>query len=79
MDKKQLNFIKTYFGCYTPIEGVKVLTSLGTMSIVPADEFWNVFSGDAEQYFEIIPTEDDKVLSIITDEIIRNKLEKEII
>ena len=46
-------FIVKHFGCYTIVDGKKVLTSLATMSIVPADEFWNVFSGDAYQYFQI--------------------------
>lgn len=79
MDKKKKDFIIKYFGCKTPINGEMVLTSLGNASLVPADEFWNVFTGDAEKFFDIMPTEDKKELSLILDERIRKHVEREYI
>ncbi len=52
MDKNKLNFIIEHFGCYTQKESKKVLTSIGTMSFVPAKELWNAFSSDAHNYFK---------------------------
>ena len=48
METKKSDFIIKHFGCYTNIDGKQVLTSLANASRVPVEEFWNVFSGDAE-------------------------------
>ena len=76
METKKIDFIIKYFGCYTTIDGKKVLTSLANASRVPIDEFWNVFYGDAEKYFDIIPTGDKKELSLILDETTRKSTER---
>lgn len=49
--------------------------SLANASRVSVEKFWNVFSGDAEKYFEIIPTEDKKELSLILDDATRKSIE----
>lgn len=77
METKKLNLIIKCFGCYTFIGGRQVLTSLANASRVPVEEFWNVFFGDAKKYFDILPTEDKKELSLILDERIRKYLEYE--
>jgi len=59
METKKIDFIIKHFGCYTPIGDKNVLTSLATMSFVPVDEFWNVFTGDAYKYFQISKTENE--------------------
>lgn len=66
MDLKKLDFIKKHFGCYTLINKERVLTSIGTMSIVPSNEFWNIFSGDAEKYFmiNVSETKGDLVITL---------------
>jgi len=75
METKKQNFIIKHFGCYTIVGGKKVLTSFANASRVSIEEFWNVFSGDAEIYFEIRPTEDKKELSLILDETMREYIE----
>jgi len=79
METKKLNFVIKHFGCYTIKDGKQILTSLANASRVPVEEFWDVFSGDAEKYFEIRLTEDKKVLSLILDERIRKHVEREYI
>ena len=62
-----------YFGCKTPINGEMVLTSLANASTVPADEFWNVFTGDAERIFDIRESEFKNKIHLTLDErIIKN-------
>ena len=67
METKKIDFIIKYFGCYTTIDGKKVLTSLANSSRVPAEEFWNVFTGDADKYFDIWKIENEKELSLTID------------
>jgi hypothetical protein len=55
-----------------------VLTSLANASTVPTDEFWNVFTGDAENYFDIWKTENEKELSLTLDNAIRKQIEREL-
>lgn len=74
-----IDFIIKHFGCYTLIGGEKVLTSLATMSFVPVDDFWNVFTGNACKYFQISKTENGKELVLIIDDILRKQIEREII
>ena len=78
MEKKKLNFIIKLFGCYTTIDGDHVLTSLANASRVSVEEFWSVFSGDAGKYFEILPTEDKKELSVNLDDGIIRVVEQEL-
>lgn len=78
MNTKKLNFIIDHFGCYTPKGDKEVLTSLGTMSIVPAEELWQVFTGDVSDYFQIEKSEKDKELVLILDDVVRKKIEREI-
>jgi hypothetical protein len=78
METKKIDFIIKYFGCYTTIDGKKVLTSLANASRVSVEEFWNVFSGDAKKYFEIRETEEERELSLILDNAIKKKIEREI-
>lgn len=77
MDTKKLDFIIKHFGCYTTIDGKQVLTSLANASRVTVEEFWNVYSDDAKEYFDIRKTEDGKELSLILDEGLRNRIELE--
>ena len=79
METKKLNFIIKHFGCYTSIEDENVLTSLGNASRVSKKEYWNVFSGDAEDFFDIRKTEDENELYLIFDEGIRKHVEREYI
>jgi len=79
METKKQNFIIKHFGCYTIVGGKKVLTSFANASRVPVEEFWDVFSSDAEKYFEIKLTEDKKELSLMLDERIRKHVEREYI
>lgn len=79
METKKLNFIIEHFGCYTIVGGKKVLTSIANASRVLVEEFWNVFFGGADKYFEIRSTEDKKELSLILDERIRKHVEREYI
>ena len=78
METKKRDFIIKYFGCYTTIDDNQVLTSLADASRVPVEEFWNVFSGDAEKYFEIWPTDGMSELSLVLDGIIRRHIEQEL-
>ena len=78
MDKKKLDFIVKHFGCKTTINGEDVLTSLGNASTVSTNDFWNVFTGDAENYFDIWKTENDNMLSLTLDDNIRKRIEKEL-
>ena len=78
MDKNKLNFIIEHFGCYTQKEGKEVLTSIGTMSFVPAKELWNAFSSDAHNYFKIEKSEKADELVLILDDTIRKRIEREI-
>ena len=79
METRKFNFIIKHFGCYTTIDGKKMLTSLGNAGRASVHDFWNVFSGDAEIYFDFIPTEDKKELSLVLDERIRKYIEREYI
>lgn len=79
MEKKKVNFIVEHFGCYTTIDGKQILTSIANASRVPIEEFWNVFTGDAEKFFDTMPTEDKKDSSLVLDERIRKYVEREYI
>ena len=76
MDKKKIDFITKYFGCKTPINGEMVLTSLANASTVPTDEFWNVFTGDAERIFDISKSEYKNRLHLVLDDRIRKYIEQ---
>lgn len=78
MDKKKINFIIQYFGCKTPINGEMVLTSLANVSRVPTNVFWNVFTGDAYDFFQIEKSEKENELVLILDDVIRKEIEREI-
>ena len=78
MDKKKINFIIKYFGCKTPINGEMVLTSLANASTVPADEFWNVFTGDAERIFDIRESEFKNKIHLTLDERIIKNIERDL-
>jgi hypothetical protein len=78
MESKKRKFIIDHFGCKTPIGEEWVLTSLANSSTVSAEEFWNEFSGDAENYFDIWKTENEKELSLTLDDKIRKRIEREI-
>lgn len=78
MDYKKRNFIIEHFGCKTQIGEEWVLTSLANSSRVSPDEFWNVFSGDAEKYFDIRKTENEKELSLVLDNDVRKWIEIEL-
>ena len=78
MDSKKRNFIIDKFGCKTQIEKEWVLTSLANSSTVSTEEFWNVFSGDAENYFDIRKAENEKELSLTLDDAIRKRIEREL-
>lgn len=77
MEIKKINFIKDYFGCYTIKNGERVLTSLGNMSIVPSDEFWNVFTGDANRFFSIRESENKGKLTLLLHSSVKIEIEKE--
>lgn len=76
METKKSDFIIKHFGCYTNIDGKQVLTSLANASRVPVEEFWNVFSGDAERYFEIWHIKGTFELSLILDDVTRKSIER---
>ena len=78
MDKKKIDFIIKYFGCETPINGEMVLTSLANASTVPADEFWNVFTGDAERIFDIRESELKNKIHLTLDERIIKNIERDL-
>ena len=78
MDKKKKDFIIKYFGCKTPINGEMVLTSLANASTVPADEFWNVFTGDAERIFDIRESEFKNKIHLTLDERIIKNIERDL-
>ena len=78
MDKKKIDFIIKYFGCKTPINGEMVLTSLANASTVPADEFWNVFTGDAERIFDIRESELKNKIHLTLDERIIKNIERDL-
>ena len=78
MEYKKRKFIIDHFGCKTQIGDEWVLTSLANSSRVPAEEFWNVFTGDADKYFDIWKTENEKELSLTLDDKLRKRIEREI-
>ena len=78
MEYKKRKFIIDHFGCKTQIGDEWVLTSLANSSRVPAEKFWNVFTGDAEKYFDIWKTENEKELSLTLDNAVRKYIEREI-
>lgn len=78
MDKKKINFIIKYFGCKTPINGKMVLTSLANASTVPAEEFWNVFNGDAGRIFDIRESEFKNKIHLTLDERIIKNIERDL-
>ena len=78
MDKKKINFIIKYFDCKTPINGKMVLTSLANASTVPAEEFWNVFNGDAERIFDIRESEFKNKIHLTLDERIIKNIERDL-
>ena len=78
MESKKRKFIIDHFGCKTQIGEEWVLTSLANSSTVSAEKFWNVFFGDAEDYFDIWKTENEKKLSLTLDNAIRKQIEREL-
>ena len=78
MEYKKRKFIIDHFGCKTRIGEEWVLTSIANSSTVSAEEFWNVFSGDAETYFDIWKTGNEKELSLTLDKAIRKQIEREL-
>lgn len=78
MDFKKRKFIIDHFGCKTQIGEEWVITSLANSSTVSAEEFWNVFSGDAENYFDIWKIDNEKELSLTLDDTIRKRIEGEL-
>jgi len=78
MESKKRKFIIDHFGCKTQIGEEWVLTSIANSSTVSAEEFWNVFSGDAENYFDIWKSEDENKLSLTLDNTIRKQIEREL-
>ena len=78
MDKKKIDFMIKYFGCKTPINGEMVLISLANASTVPADEFWNVFTGDAERIFDIRESELKNKIHLTLDERIIKNIERDL-
>lgn len=78
METKKLNFIIKHFGCYTIVGGKKVLTSLANASRVPVEEFWDVFSSDAERIFDIRVSEFKNEIHLTLDERIRKNIEREL-
>ena len=78
MDKKKIDFMIKYFGCKTPINGEMVLTSLANASTVPAEEFWNVFNGDAERIFDIRESEFKNKIHLTLDERIIKNIERDL-
>ena len=78
METKKQNFIIKHFGCYTIVGGKKVLTSFANASRVPAEEFWEVFSGDAERIFDIRVSDFKNEIHLTLDERIRKNIEREL-
>lgn len=78
MERKILNFEINHFGCYTTIDGKQMLTSIANASRGQIEEFGDAFSSDAEKYFDIMPTEDKKDLSLILDKGIIRATEQEL-
>lgn len=78
MDKKIIDFITKYFGCKTPINDEMVLTSLANASTVPTDEFWNIFTGDAERIFDIRESEFKNKIHLTLDERIIKNIERDL-
>lgn len=78
METKKQNFIIKHFGCYTIIGGKKVLTSFANASRVPIEEFWDVFSSDAERIFDIRVSEFKNEIHLTLDERIRKNIEREL-
>ena len=78
MDKKKIDFMIKYFGCKTPINGEMVLTSLANASTVPAEEFWNVFNGDAGRIFDIRESEFKYKIHLTLDERIIKNIERDL-
>lgn len=78
MESKKRKFIIDHFGCKTQIGEEWVLTSIANSSTVSAEEFWNVFTGDAENYFDIWKSEDENKLSLTLDNTIRKQIEREL-
>ena len=78
METKKLNFIIKHFGCYTIVGGKKVLTSFANASRVPVEEFWDVFSSDAERIFDIRVSEFKNEIHLTLDERIRKNIEREL-
>ena len=79
MEIKKRDFIIKYFGCHTTIDDNQVLTSLANASLVPEDEFWNVFTGDAKIIFDIRESEFKNKIHLTLDEGIRKHVEREYI
>jgi hypothetical protein len=78
METKKQNFIIKHFGCYTIVGGKKVLTSFANASRVPVEEFWDVFSSDAERIFDIRVSEFKNEIHLTLDERIRKNIEREL-
>lgn len=78
METKKQNFIIKHFGCYTIVGGKKVLTSFANASRVPVEEFWDVFSSDAERIFDIRVSDFKNEIHLTLDERIRKNIEREL-
>jgi len=78
METKKQNFIIKHFGCYTIKDGKQILTSLANVSRVPVEEFWDVFSSDAERIFDIRVSEFKNEIHLTLDERIRKNIERKL-
>lgn len=77
MESNTINFIKEHFGCYRIDGNSRVLSSLGTMSIVSFEELHTLYD-NAEEYFTIKPTEDGKGVVLILHDNVKKFVEKEL-
>lgn len=78
MELNKLNFIIKHFGCYIIKDGKQILTSLANASRVHVEEFWDVFSGDAERIFDIRVSEFKNEIHLTLDKRIRKNIEREL-
>lgn len=77
MESNTINFIKEHFGCYRIDGNSRVLSSLGTMSIVSFEEL-HTLHDNAEEYFTIKPTEDGKGVVLILQDNVKQFVEKKL-
>ena len=77
MESNTINFIKEHFGCYRIDGNSRVLSSLGTMSIVSFEELHTLHE-NAEEYFTIKPSEDGKGVVLILQDNVKQFVEEEL-